>query len=103
MRKSVHAAPKAAGKTNGKTIADFRAAHDKSFIVPKKIEMAIKALGNEGWEYEVTFLKLAGLSTTDLAMYRENFEDYVVVVNGKNPKRLWAGSIQLAKKMRELL
>lgn len=87
----------------GKSLQEFRAEHDKSYIVPLKIREAIKKLGVDGWEYEVQFLRLAGLSVTDLAAYRDEFADHFVVVGGRNPKRLWAGSVGLAQKMREMV
>lgn len=92
---------KAKTKSAGKSLADFRSAHDKSFIVPQKILAALKALG-DGWEYEIQFMKMAGLCTTDFALYRDQFEEHIVVVNGRNPKRIWAGSKDLARKMREM-
>lgn len=91
------AAPKA-----GRTLQDFRAEHDKSFIVPQRIRDALKKLGN-GWEYEVGFLRLAQLSTTDLAAYRDEFEDYIVIVGGRNTKRIWAGTKELAAEMRQMV
>jgi hypothetical protein len=85
----------------GKTLADFRAAHDKDFIVPAKIRDALKALG-DGWEAEVEFLRLAKVSTTDLAMYRDQFADHWVVVD-RSGKRVWAGTKTLADKMRSMV
>ena len=87
--------------SSGKSLADFRAAHDKSFIVPRKIKDAIQKLGTHGWEYELGFLRLAGLSTLDLANYREAFEEYVVLV--ERTKRVWCGSKELATKLREMV
>ena len=73
-----------------KSLAEFRKQHDKSFIVPQKVRAALKALGARGWAYELEFLRLAGLSTTDLAAYRDVFEDHWLVVD--RTKRVWAGS-----------
>jgi len=83
----------------GKTLAEFRASHDKSFIVPQKIKEGLKKLGG-GWEYEVNFLKLAGLSTTDLANHRDAFTDHIVLVD--RTKRVWCGTKELANKLREM-
>lgn len=85
----------------GKTLADFRAQHDKDYIVPQKVRDALKALG-DGWENEVDFLRLAKVSTTDLAMYRDQFADHWVVVD-RNGKRVWAGTKALADKMRSMI
>lgn len=86
----------------GRSLDEFRAAHDKNYIVPQKIKAALAKIG-DGWEYEIEFLKLAGLSTTDLAMFREQFSDFTVATPGKNPKRIWAGTKELARKLREMV
>lgn len=91
-----------AAKPIGKSIEEFRAAHDKSFIVPRKIKAAIEKLGN-GWQSELEFAKLAGLSMTDLGAYRAQFEDFVVVVARDGSRRVWAGTKALAAKMREMV
>lgn len=87
----------------GKGRDDFRALHDKSFIVPAKIRAAIAKLGKSGWEYEQQFMKLAELSTTDLAAHRDQFEDHIVTVGGRNPKRCWCGSKELATELRTMV
>ncbi len=99
-KKSTHvaAAPK------GKTLEDFRSAHDKNYIVPKKIKDALAKLG-DSWEYEIDFIKLAGVSTTDMVRFREQFEDHIVGVKingGSHKKNVWAGTLSLAKKLREM-
>ncbi len=86
-----------------KTLADFRAIHDKDFVIPNKIKAGLEALGNDGWEYEADFQRICGCSTTDFAKYRSQFEDYYVTTSGANPKRVWAGSKALATKMREMV
>jgi hypothetical protein len=90
-----------AAKTVGKTLTDFRAEHDKDFIVPKRITEGLAKLG-EGWVYEQEFLKLCSLSTSDFARYREQFTDFYVTTSGRNPRRAWAGTKELARKMREM-
>lgn len=92
----------AKAKGAGRPVADFRSAHDKSFIVPQKIEAALKKLG-DGWEYEAAFLKLAELSVTDLAKYRPQFEDYIVMTTGPNAKRVWSGTKELAAQLRTMV
>lgn len=92
----------AAKKPAGKSIDEFRAAHDKDFIVPQKITAALEALG-DSWEYELAFLKLAGLSTSDLAAYRNQFEKYIVETGGRASKRAWCGSPALATKLRAMV
>jgi hypothetical protein len=86
--------------TKGKDLAAFRAAHDKSFIVPQKVRAGLAKLG-DSWAYEVDFIKLCELSTTDLATYRDQFTDFFVEVRaGKQGKRVWAGTKAFASKMR---
>lgn len=90
--------------TAKKSLADFKSAHDKSFIVPTKIKAALEKLGNDGWEYEHDFSKLAGVSSNDIAKFREQFNEQVIIIksNGRE-QRVWAGSKALAAKMREML
>lgn len=92
---------KVAGKPAGKTMSDFRAAHDKSFIVPKKIREGIASLG-DAWEYELEFQRRCGISQTDFAPYRDEFADFFFQIGGKNPKRIWCGTKSLATKLREM-
>ena len=84
-----------------KTLSDFRNTYDKATIVPAKVKAALKVLGASGWEYEVAFVKLAGVSLMDLALFREEFAPYIV--NLKDNKRAWAGSTKTATTMREML
>lgn len=89
------------GKGVKKTLSDFRASYDKAFIVPKKVRDGIKLLGSAGWEYEVAFAKLAGVSLADLGNFRDLFTDYIV--NLKDSRRAWAGSVKTAKIMRDMI
>jgi len=89
-----------AAEPKGKDLDAFRAAHDKSFIVPKRIKEGLVALG-ESWEYEHEFIKRCGLSQTDFAKYRDQFSDFWLLVPGQNPKRVWAGTKAFAAKLRE--
>ena len=90
-------------KNAGRSKDEFRTAHDKSYIVPKKIREGIEELGPDGWEYEREFLRRCGLSTTDLSRFRDGFEDYHVNTGGKSPKRCWTGSPEFAEELRELV
>lgn len=94
---------KAEPKPVGRTIDEFRAAYDKSFIVPQKVKAALEKLG-DGWLREMDFAKLAGVNPNDLAAFREMFEDHIVALNGsERGKRAWAGTKALAKRLREML
>lgn len=88
-----------------KTLADFRGAHDKNVIVPNKIRAALTAMlkeGPENFDYEADFMRRAGLSTTDLSMFRGPFEATNVVNVGtdRQPKRVWFADPKVAKKAR---
>lgn len=85
----------------GKALDEFRAQHDKDFIIPQRIDAALKALGT-GWEYELEFSRLAGVSLADLGNYRERYADYWLPV-GRSGKRAWSGSKATAAKMREMV
>lgn len=90
--------------SKSKSLADFKSAHDKSFIVPAKIKAGLDKLGSDGWEYELDFCKAALVSPNDIAKFREQFSEQVVLVkqDGRE-RRVWAGSKALATKMREML
>lgn len=86
-----------------KSLADFRAAHDKNVIVPSKIKKALEAMekdGPENWAYEADFIKAAGISQTDVSMFREQFAAHVVETGGKSPKKVWFASAKIAAKAR---
>ncbi len=93
-------------KTQAKSVADFKALFHEDVKVPAKIKAAIASLAAEGpeaWEYEVDFLKRAGVSTTQLAAYRGQFEKFFVAVRetrGKSERRVWFGDSKVADKVR---
>lgn len=87
--------------SNGRSLQDFRAEHDKDFIVPRKIREALKLLGG-GWEYEAQFAKLAGVSLADLGNYRDAFSEHVVPLR-RDGKRAWAATAAVAARMREMV
>ena len=89
-------------KQAGRGLTDFRAAHDKSFIVPAKIRAGLEALG-ESWEYEAEFLRRCGLSTTDFSIYRDQFVEFWIQTGGKSPRRVWAGTVKFAETLREMI
>jgi hypothetical protein len=88
--------------TAGKDLAAFRAAHDKSFIIPQKIRLGLGALG-DGWEYEADFIKRCGVCNADFGAFRDEFAEFFVETRatGKTPKRVWAGTKAFATKLRE--
>jgi hypothetical protein len=93
-------------KVQAKTLADFRAAHDKNVIIPNKIRDALAKMAKihpEQYEYEAEFIKLAGISQTDLGNFRTKFEKHIVVtsaVGGRSGKRVWFATEKAAKAAR---
>ena len=97
-------AKKTEPKTKGRSIQDFRENHDKSYMVPKRIRDAIEKL-EDSWLYEMEFMKLAGISSTDIGTYRDEFEEFwfSASYSGRNSaKRIWCGTKALANKLREM-
>jgi lambda repressor-like predicted transcriptional regulator len=89
-----------AEKKAGRSLAEFKQAYDKDTIIPAKVKAALKTLG-AGWEYEVAFARLAGVSLSDLGNYRDQFSGYVVTL--RESRRAWSGSTATAKAMREMV
>ena len=88
-------------KCSIKSLADFRDKYDKSFIVPKRIKAALKNLG-KGWLYEIDFAREAGVAIRDLYAYRDQYAANIVHIPKEN-RRVWAGTPELARQMREML
>lgn len=86
----------------GRSLADFRATHDKAYIVPAKIKATLAALG-ESWLYEAEFIKACGLTAPDVAAFRDQFADHLVDVRHEGRRRaVWAGTKAMAGKLREM-
>jgi len=88
---------------SGKSLDQFRKLHDRSYVVPAKINEAIRKLGPEHWEYEAMFVKSIGITHAELNMYKDEFNDYVVEFRERGKKHvIWAGSVELADKIRSM-
>ncbi len=98
--KPAKAAALAPEKRVGRSLNEFRLTYDKDTIIPAKVKTALRQLG-QGWEYEVQFAKIAGVSLADLGNYRDQFADHVVTL--RESRRAWAGTTATAKAMREML
>ena len=86
-----------------KTLADFRAAHDLSVIVPTKLKQTLAEMlaeHAENWLYEVDFLKRAGVSNAYISGFRDQFAAHIVETRGHNSKRIWFASPKVAAKAR---
>lgn len=94
-------------KAKTKTLADFRAQHDKAVIIPAKIKAGLAALliegGKENHEQEGEFITRIKVSQTDMGRFRDLFTDHVVMTIGKNPKRIWFADKATAAKARSYL
>lgn len=96
-------------KPKGKTIADLRAVHDRSVVVPNRIKSAIAVLAasDDSWAYEIDFLKLAKppIGSQDIAKFRDQFADYWAEMPGINGKaqirRVWFATTEAKKEWEE--
>lgn len=86
-----------------KTLADLRAVHDDSVKIPALIRARLAAMlkiGPEEHDYEAEFLRAAKVSNTKISAFRPDFKAHIVVVGGKNSKRIWFADPKVAKKFR---
>ena len=86
-----------------RTLADFRAAHDLSVIIPAKIRQTLAEMlaeHAENWLYEIDFVKRAGVAINHLGTFRDEFADHIVETRGRTPKRIWFASAKIATKAR---
>ena len=96
-------------KPKAKTVDDFRGAHDRTVIVPRKIRAALATMlaqGRETWEYEGDVIKLAGIASGEVTAYREQFRAHIVVTppaNGKSARNVWFADVKVAAKVRKTL
>jgi hypothetical protein len=89
-----------------KTLAEFRAAHDKSVIIPTRIRAQLAkmaAIHPEEWDYEADFLRNAGVANQDIKNYRDLFAKFIVEPIGKNAKRVWFATEKAAATARGVL
>jgi hypothetical protein len=94
-----------AKRTTPRTLADFKAQHDPSVVIPNKIRAALAQLvkrGKENWVYEPELLQLAGITQPQLTTYRDGFEAHIVMTStgGRSPKRVWFGDAKVARRFR---
>lgn len=91
----------------GKTLEQFRVAHDRKLNLRTRVNAALKLLG-ESWEYEGDFAKKASLSMSDWGLIRDDYAEHIVLVKashgrGSNgfSRRVVAGTPTFAKKLKE--
>ena len=83
-----------------RSLAEFKATYDKSYIIPRAIKAGLKRLG-AGWEYETAFAKMINVSLQDLGAYRDEFAQHIVSL--REGRRAWAGRASVADEMRKML
>lgn len=94
-------------KKSEKTLASFRALFDPDVRIPAAINAALESLakdgGPEAWEYEADFIKRAGISTSQIGVYREQFDKHIAVARekGKSEKKAWFADSKVAAKARK--
>lgn len=94
-----------------RNLSTFRSNHDRNVIVPNKIKAALADMaakeGPESYAYEsadpeggVPFVRRAGISQTDLSLFRELFADHIVDLpndSRSRGKRVWFATVKAAK------
>ena len=97
----------ATANPQARTIAQFRALHDKNVIIPNKIRKALERLreiGPEHFVYDEEFRQLCGIQGAELAAYRDQFARHwfmtVGLTKSKNDKRVWFGNSKVADRLR---
>lgn len=105
---------KAQAPVTSRNLSTFRASHDRNVIVPNKIKAALADMaakeGPESYAYEgadpeggVPFIKRAGISQSDVGLFREQFADHVVDLpndSRSRGKRVWFATAKAAKAAR---
>ena len=86
----------------GKSLDQFKAAHDKGFIIEKRLRDALTDLG-ESWLYESELMRTARIGPGEIARLRERFSKFNLLVGRRGKQRhVWAGTPALAKKLRAM-
>jgi len=89
-------------KSNGRSLEEFSKTFNRTDAASFRVAEALRALRADGWLYDRELAKLASVSCQELARVRAEFEDRIVVVNQAG-RRVWAGSAEMAAKMRAAL
>lgn len=83
-----------------RSFQEFRNTFDLETIVPKRVNDTLKKLGS-GWLFEMEFCKLANVTSTQIANFRERYADHIVCI--KDRRRIWVGKKNIAEEMRRML
>lgn len=100
----------AKAKPESRNVAMFKGQYHRSVVIPTKIAAALEKMAKdhspEHYEYEADFVKMAGISITDMNGHREAFSKYIVEAkpigsgNGRTAKRVWFATEKAAKAAR---
>jgi len=83
-----------------RSVREFRGLYDLETIVPQRVDAALKMLGS-GWLYEIEFCKLANVSSTQLANFRDRYAAHILAP--RDGRRVWVGRKAVAEEMRGML
>lgn len=79
----------------GRSIDELYTLHDPA----KRIASAIGML-EDGWLYEIDFIRAAGINAADLGQHRDKFKDHWATVD-RTGKRAWFGSKDACAKFKK--
>ena len=92
--------------TKGKTLAEFRATHNRNEVINQRIRSALAELG-DSWEYEMDFARRAKIASHEWSPRRELYATHIVFVKANfgqgtnsNRRRIIAGTAKFAAKLR---
>ena len=94
-------APVKAAVAPGRGLDEFAAVFDVDKQLTDKIARGLAELG-EGWEYENDFAAACCIKMKDLVAKRHKFLTHIVSIP-RSKKKAWAGTKELAIKMRSIL
>lgn len=85
------------GKTelSPKTVEQFK----DLYSVEQHVNQILEQLG-DGWEYELTIARMAGIALAALPAIRAKYAAHVVELKTDRRRRVWAGKPETAKIMR---
>lgn len=94
-------------KPKAKTLADAKRLHDPDTVIRTKIESRFAEMLKihpEEWDYEIDFIRGAGISQKNASDYREHYKKHIAVtekISGeRSGKTLWFADPRVAAKFR---
>lgn len=89
------------------TLASLRAKHDPLTVTKAKVEAQLtklRAQGPEAWQYEVDFLRAAGIGNTHISLIREPYRKFTAEVHEigkKSARTVWFHDAKFAAVIRK--